>query len=60
MASIFKAYDIRGAYPHEVDESIAFKIGAAFVKLLAARTIVIGYDMRLSSPPSPTPLRKAR
>ncbi len=50
MASIFKAYDIRGAYPHEVDESIAFKIGAAFVKLLAARTIVIGYDMRLSSP----------
>ena len=50
MASIFKAYDIRGAYPHEVDEAIAFKIGAAFVKLLAARTIVIGYDMRLSSP----------
>ncbi len=50
MASIFKAYDIRGAYPHEVDEEIAFKIGAAFVKLLAAHTIVIGYDMRLSSP----------
>ena len=50
MASIFKAYDIRGTYPHEVNEAIAFKIGAAFVKLLAARTIVIGYDMRLSSP----------
>jgi phosphomannomutase len=50
MASIFKAYDIRGAYPQEVDEEIAFKIGSAFVKLLAARTIVIGYDMRLSSP----------
>jgi phosphomannomutase len=50
MASIFKAYDIRGTYPHEVNEAIAFKVGAAFVKLLAARTIVIGYDMRLSSP----------
>ena len=50
MASIFKAYDIRGIYPQEVNEPIAFKIGAAFVKLLAAHTIVIGYDMRLSSP----------
>ncbi len=50
MASIFKAYDIRGTYPHEVNEAIAFKVGASFVKLLAASTIVIGYDMRLSSP----------
>ncbi|MGD0232872.1 MAG: phosphomannomutase/phosphoglucomutase [Syntrophorhabdales bacterium] len=49
MASIFKAYDIRGEYPNEVNEAIALKIGAAFVKLLAARNIVIGYDMRLSS-----------
>ena len=32
MASIFKAYDIRGAYPGEVNEAIAFKIGAAFVE----------------------------
>jgi phosphomannomutase len=51
MPSIFKAYDIRGIYPAEVNEAIAFKIGAAFVELLGARTIVIGYDMRLSSPP---------
>ncbi len=50
MASIFKAYDIRGTYPEEVNEAIASKVGAAFVKLLAARSIVIGYDMRLSSP----------
>jgi phosphomannomutase len=50
MASIFKAYDIRGHYPDEVNEEIAFRIGAAFVRLLPARRIVIGYDMRLSSP----------
>ena len=50
MTSIFKAYDIRGTYPEEVNEAIAFNIGSAFVKLLGARSIVIGYDMRLSSP----------
>ncbi len=50
MAGIFKAYDIRGLYPEEVDEGIALRIGAAFVRLLKAKRIVIGYDMRLSSP----------
>ena len=50
MGSIFKAYDIRGRYPDEVDEAIAFKIGIGFVRLLSAKNIVIGYDMRLSSP----------
>ncbi len=50
MASIFKAYDIRGHYPDEVNEEIAFRIGAAYARLLEAKTIVIGYDMRLSSP----------
>ncbi len=50
MAGIFKAYDIRGRYPEEVNEGIAFRIGAAFVRLLGAKRIVIGYDMRLSSP----------
>ena len=50
MSSIFKAYDIRGRYPDEVNEEIAFKIGMAFVTLLRAGRIVIGYDMRLSSP----------
>jgi phosphomannomutase len=49
MGSIFKAYDIRGRYPDEVDEAIAFKIGKSFVRLLGAKNIVIGYDMRLSS-----------
>jgi phosphomannomutase len=50
MAGIFKAYDIRGSYPNELNENIAFKIGAAFVNLLKVRNIVVGRDMRLSSP----------
>ena len=50
MSSIFKAYDIRGRYPEEVNDAIAFRIGIAFVRLLQARSVVIGYDMRLSSP----------
>jgi len=50
MAGIFKAYDIRGRYPDEVNEEIAFKVGSCFVRLLKAKRIVIGYDMRLSSP----------
>ena len=50
MAGIFKAYDIRGRYPDEVNEEIAFKVGSCFVRLLKAKRVVIGYDMRLSSP----------
>ncbi|MEW5802198.1 MAG: phosphomannomutase/phosphoglucomutase [bacterium] len=49
MGNIFKAYDIRGAYPDELDESAAWKIGAALVKLLKAKSVVIGQDMRPSS-----------
>ena len=49
MAGIFKAYDIRGAYPDELDEQMARRIGAAFVRLLNARSIVVGRDMRLSA-----------
>jgi phosphomannomutase len=50
MAGIFKAYDIRGSYPDELNEDIAYKIGASFVKLLDAGNIIVGRDMRLSSP----------
>lgn len=49
MAGIFKAYDIRGSYPDELDEAMAKKIGAAFVHVLDAQRIVIGRDMRLSA-----------
>lgn len=50
MAGIFKAYDIRGLYPEEINEKIAYRIGKAFVDFLGAKQIVIGRDMRTSSP----------
>ena len=47
---IFKAYDIRGVYPQEINEDAARAIGAAFVVYLQAARIAVGRDMRLSSP----------
>jgi phosphomannomutase len=47
---IFKAYDIRGVYPDEVNEDGARAVGAAFVAYLKARRVAVGRDMRLSSP----------
>src|SRR5438093_11519188 len=47
---IFKAYDVRGIYPGEVNEEGARAIGAAFVAYLKAKRIAVGRDMRLSSP----------
>jgi phosphomannomutase len=47
---IFKAYDVRGVYPSEVNEEAARAIGAAFVVYLGAKRIAVGRDMRLSSP----------
>src|SRR5437773_5663367 len=47
---IFKAYDIRGVYPGEVNEDAARAIGAAFVTYLQARRVAVGRDMRVSSP----------
>ena len=46
---IFKAYDIRGVYGKELNEDLAYKIGQAAVKLFNS-DIVVGYDMRFSSP----------
>lgn len=48
--SIFKAYDIRGTYPDELNEDDAQKIGAAFAKYTKAKNIVVGEDARPSSP----------
>lgn len=45
----FKAYDVRGKVPQELDENLAYKIGRAFVEELNARTVVVGYDIRLES-----------
>ena len=47
--SCFKAYDIRGRVPDELNEDLAFKIGQAFVTFLKAGRVVVGYDIRLSS-----------
>ena len=48
---IFKAYDIRGVVPDELDEQIAESVGAAFVRLTGAPSIVTVHDMRTSSRP---------
>lgn len=47
---IFKAYDIRGIYPTDLDEATAYAIGRAFVSLLKVDTVLVGRDMRLSGP----------
>jgi phosphomannomutase len=47
---IFKAYDVRGLYPDEIDEQIARAIGRGFVTYLQARRIGVSHDMRVSSP----------
>lgn len=49
MAGIFRAYDIRGRYPDDLDEETAERIGNAFIALLRAERVVVGRDMRLSS-----------
>ncbi len=46
---IFKAYDIRGLYPEEINEEIMEKIGKAFAKFVDGKNIAAGYDMRVSS-----------
>jgi len=48
--SIFKAYDIRGIYPTDLNEEIAYAIGRAFATFLQPETVVVGHDMRLSGP----------
>ena len=48
--SIFKAYDVRGLYPQEVNEDAALQIGRGFVAYLNAKRIAVSRDMRLSSP----------
>jgi phosphomannomutase len=47
---VFKAYDIRGIVPDELDADLARRVGRAFVEYLEAQSIVVGRDMRDSSP----------
>jgi phosphomannomutase len=54
--SIFKAYDVRGTYPDQLDGDVAYRVGRAFVRVLAAEygdgplEIGLGRDMRLTAP----------
>ena len=47
---VFKAYDVRGIYPTELDEEGAYAIGRAYVEQFEPKQIAVGRDMRLSSP----------
>jgi phosphomannomutase len=47
---VFKAYDVRGIYPSELDEEGAYAIGRAYVEQFEPTKIAVGRDMRLSSP----------
>ncbi|MCB9107111.1 MAG: phosphomannomutase/phosphoglucomutase [Anaerolineales bacterium] len=47
---IFKAYDIRGIYPTDLNEEVGYAIGRAFASFLQVDTVIVGRDMRLSGP----------
>ena len=50
-SAIFKAYDIRGVYPQELNEELAYQIAQAYVQYLSPKgKIAVGMDVRLSSP----------
>jgi phosphomannomutase len=50
LTRIFKAYDVRGIYPEQLDEDVALRVGRAFAVWCGAERIVLGRDCRLSSP----------
>jgi phosphomannomutase len=51
LEQVFKAYDVRGTYPDQLDEQLARRIGRAFASLTGAATLAVGQDMRPSSAP---------
>jgi phosphomannomutase len=55
LATIFKAYDVRGVYPDELDDDVARRVGNAFVAFTGTAQVLVGHDMR----PSSEPLRAA-
>ena len=50
LAQIVKAYDVRGTVPDQLNEDVAAAVGAAFVRVTGANRVVVGHDMRASSP----------
>ena len=51
LDAIFKAYDVRGLYPEELNEALARRIGNAFAHFTGAQQLIVGHDMRASSAP---------
>lgn len=49
-SSIFKAYDIRGTYPDQFNEEVAYRIARAYAQFMKPKLVVLGYDMRTSGP----------
>ncbi|HET7682534.1 MAG TPA: phosphomannomutase/phosphoglucomutase [Marmoricola sp.] len=50
LGAIFKAYDVRGVVPDQLDAALARAVGNAFVQVTGADSVVVGHDMRPSSP----------
>jgi len=50
VRAVFKAYDVRGLVPEQIDEALARATGRAHVQVTGATTVVVGHDMRPSSP----------
>src|SRR4029453_14664835 len=50
LHAIFKAYDVRGLVPEQLDDTLARATGRAYVRVVGATTVVVGHDMRASSP----------
>jgi len=48
--AVFKAYDVRGIYPDQLDEEGAYRVGRAYVEEFEPRIIAVGRDMRVSGP----------
>ncbi len=48
--TIFRAYDVRGKYPGQINEDLALRVGRAFGRLIGKGTVAVGYDVRESSP----------
>ena len=50
FAEIFKAYDVRGVVPDQLNVQLAHAIGVGFAEFVRAPTVLVGHDCRLSSP----------
>jgi phosphomannomutase len=50
LAAAFKAYDIRGRVPEDLDVDLAYRIGRAYTELVRPKEVAVGRDVRLTSP----------